>query len=282
MSSVNASLALLEREVYSEAEAARLLGLPQGTLHYWLEGGVRRGTTYLPVIRTEPTGRRTVTWGEFVEAGLLREYRKVNIPMDQLRAFITYLRDKLGIAFPLAHERPYYTGGAGLVREAQEAAGLAPTFWLWNTGQGLLTYAGKSFVERVTWEADVVGSYRPHDDPRSPVIVDPRIRFGRPSVGGISTLALFEQSESGASAEEIAATYGLPPTTYVGRSRTRALARHDPCTACGGPILRRCGPAWARQGDRRTPPRHHLPGRSGGLHPQEAATRVPHHGARDP
>ena len=34
---------VLDREMYSEAEAARLLGLPQNTLNYWLEGG-RRGT----------------------------------------------------------------------------------------------------------------------------------------------------------------------------------------------------------------------------------------------
>ena len=33
---------LLEREVYTEAEASRLLRTPQSTLHYWLEGG-RRG-----------------------------------------------------------------------------------------------------------------------------------------------------------------------------------------------------------------------------------------------
>jgi hypothetical protein len=33
------AVAILEREVYSEAEAARLLRLSQGTLNYWLELG---------------------------------------------------------------------------------------------------------------------------------------------------------------------------------------------------------------------------------------------------
>lgn len=67
-------VALLDREMYAEAEAARLLRVAQSTLHYWLEGGKQRGKTYRPIIRPEATGQRSVTWAEFVEAGLLREY----------------------------------------------------------------------------------------------------------------------------------------------------------------------------------------------------------------
>jgi hypothetical protein len=56
-------VSVLDREMYSEAEAARLLGVVQSTLNYWLEGGIRRGKSYRPIIRTEPTGGRSpVTW----------------------------------------------------------------------------------------------------------------------------------------------------------------------------------------------------------------------------
>ena len=65
-------VSVLERDIFSEAEAARLLRVPQSTLHYWLEGGDRRGRSYKPVLRNEPRGARSVTWAEFVEAGLLR------------------------------------------------------------------------------------------------------------------------------------------------------------------------------------------------------------------
>src|ERR1019366_4844113 len=70
------SVTVLDREIFSEAEAARLLRVAQGTLHYWLNGGQRRGRTYPPVIRTEPRDGRVVTWAEFVEAGLLSGYRR--------------------------------------------------------------------------------------------------------------------------------------------------------------------------------------------------------------
>jgi hypothetical protein len=81
------SVDVLDREMFTEAEAARLLRLPQRTLNYWLEGGDYRGRVYRPVIRVEPKGgHAAVTWAEFVEAGLLREYRQTHrIPMAELR-----------------------------------------------------------------------------------------------------------------------------------------------------------------------------------------------------
>jgi len=98
---------VLDREMYAEAEAARLLRVPQQTLHYWLEGGERRGKLYRPVLRVEPRGTRQVTWAEFVEAALLREYRRTHsAPMNELRNFIDRLREHYGVPYPLAHHQP--------------------------------------------------------------------------------------------------------------------------------------------------------------------------------
>jgi len=75
---------VLEREMYTESGAARLLRVAPATLHYWLEGGTRRNKTYKPIIREQATGSRTVTCAEFVEAGLLRQYRRQhNVPMGR-------------------------------------------------------------------------------------------------------------------------------------------------------------------------------------------------------
>jgi hypothetical protein len=40
-----AAVDVLEREMFSEAEAARLLRVPQSRLHYWLDGGEYRRKT---------------------------------------------------------------------------------------------------------------------------------------------------------------------------------------------------------------------------------------------
>lgn len=130
---------VLHREMYSEAEAARLLG-------------VRRGRTYLPVIRERARGHRApVTWAEFIEAGLLRGYRReARVPMRELRTFIDVLREQFGVPYPLADRRPFAVGRQ-LLMKAQEASGLGPDFWLVSDIRGQLSLlpAADSFYRRV-------------------------------------------------------------------------------------------------------------------------------------
>jgi len=206
------SVDVLEREMYSEAEAARLLRVAQSTLHYWLEGITRGRKTYQPIIRQEPRGERSpVTWSEFIEAGLLRQYRREHrVPMAELRAFIDLLRERYGIPYPLAHHRPY-VADRQLLLEAQEASHLAADFALVAVvrDQLILTPASQSFVERVTWDGDIAAGWRPHDDPRSPVRMDPGLRFGKPAVKGISTEALWEHADAGEAVEEMAEAFDL-------------------------------------------------------------------------
>ena len=207
------SVTVLDREMYTEAAAARLLGVAQGTLNYWLEGGERRGKVYRPVIRVEPRGDRgAVTWVEFIEAGLLREYRRThNVPMAELRAFIDVVRDRYGTPYPLADRRPFVSGRE-LLSLAQDQSGLAPEFCLVAEvrGQYVLTSPADSFVRRVTWEGDIAAEWRPHDDPLSPVRMNPDVRFGRPAVQGVSTEAMWEHEQAGESAEEIAEEFDVP------------------------------------------------------------------------
>ena len=57
-------------------------------------------------------------------------------------------------------------------------------------GQIVLTAAGEEFYERVDWSGDEPVSGRPHEDPVSPIRVNPLVRSGLPAVGGISTEAI--------------------------------------------------------------------------------------------
>jgi hypothetical protein len=89
------------------SQAARLLSLRTDTLRRWIDGYERTGTTYAPVIREERTGIDTVTWGEFVEADYLREYRAKQATLQYLRPVIAILREELGVRYPLATLKPY-------------------------------------------------------------------------------------------------------------------------------------------------------------------------------
>lgn len=207
-----ATLSVLEREMFSEAEAARLLRVPQSTLHYWLDGGEYRRKTYKPVIRLQPRGDRSVTWAEFVEAGLLREYRRTHrVPMAELRTFIDLLREELGVPYPLAHRKPFVSEGRQLVLQAQDDSGLDADYCLVAVirGQLILTPPAEAFVERVTWEGDLAAGWRPHDDPDSPVRMEPDVRFGLPSVKGVRTEVLWEHIDAGEGIEDVAEAFDL-------------------------------------------------------------------------
>jgi uncharacterized protein (DUF433 family) len=206
------NVSVLDQEMFAEAEAARLLRLPQGTLHYWLEGGTQGGKAHKPVIRIEATGSRSVTWAEFVEAGLLRSYRNHRVPMAELRAFIELLRTNYGVPYPLAHHQPFVSGRQ-LVLEAQVATKLGADFCLvaFANDQLILTTPSQEFVERVRWKDDIAVGWRPHDDPNSSVVMAPEVRFGRPAVSGISTDVIWEHIQAGEETSEIAAAFGLTP-----------------------------------------------------------------------
>lgn len=199
--------------MYTEASAARLLRVAPATLHYWLEGRAEgaNGKTYKPVLREEPTGSNRVTWAEFIEAGLLRQYRRNHmVPMRELRSFIESLRQRLGVPYPLAHARPYGSGRK-LVLEAQESSGLEADFALVAEvgGQYILTAAADEFYERVAWDGGMAARWRPDANPDSQVVIDPDVRFGAPSVHGISTAILHEQASAGEDERDLADTYGL-------------------------------------------------------------------------
>jgi len=54
---------LLSREMYSFSQVDRILALRAGTARRWIDGYLRQGRTYQPVVRVEPTGSEAVTWG---------------------------------------------------------------------------------------------------------------------------------------------------------------------------------------------------------------------------
>lgn len=211
---------VLDRELYDEALAARVVRVPRSTLHWWLEGGERRGRHYDPVLRSEPTGSTTVTWGEVVEARYLRAYRRVhNVHLSRLRAFIGLLRDEIGVPYPLAHAKPW-VADRRLFVDAQNASELPPELWACmepTTGVTLLTHPAGLFLERVEFADDENGEAtrlwpRGRD---SPVYVDPDVRFGSPAVRGIPTETIAEHVRGGDVIESVAEDFGLDLDTVI-------------------------------------------------------------------
>ena len=201
-------ISTLAGDVYSIAEAARLLNMPSATLTYWLEGRSK----VKPVLRPKSTGRRTLTWGEFVEAGLLRQYRTNHLPMAELRVFISALRDELGVPYPLAHARPFMSR-RDLLWGAQQRAQLPTSEALVSErdGQYLLLPAADAFLQRVDFAGgDTARRWRPASELED-VVLDPEHRFGAPTIAGIRTRTLWEAVRDTDDVNATADLYGLMP-----------------------------------------------------------------------
>lgn len=208
-----AKITVLDRELYGVAQAADLLGLEPVKVRRWLDGYDRKGVHYDPVVRLETTGRDTVTWGEFVELGYLREYRKRKVSLQRLRNVVDHLRDEMGVPYPLAHYRPY-TAGRDLVMRVQEETKLPQDLWMVVPRNGQLELApmANEFYKKVEFVEDIAGLLRV-DGEDSDVVIDPRRGFGMPTIRdrGIRTEVLYELFRAGDTMDDIAEGYELTP-----------------------------------------------------------------------
>jgi uncharacterized protein (DUF433 family) len=219
---------LLDRAIYSYGDVDRLVGLPAGTARRWLEGYVREGHFYDPVLRPEPTGGDDVTWGEMVEARMLAEFRSRAVPVQRLRPAIVELRPEFG-RYPLAHARPFLdVEGRELVRVVQEHVGLERQLQLVvvRHGQLVLADSAERFGTAVEYVNDVVARMRP--SPRTPaVVMDPDRSFGQPAIRNVRTESLTEDFRAGVGREELAELYDLTPDHIDEAIRFELIARSD-------------------------------------------------------
>ena len=204
-------IAVLERPIYGFRQVDALLGLSDGTARRWIDGYEREHRRYVPVIRPKPTSNEIVTWGEFVEARLIAQYRRRDqVPMQRLRDVVQILRERLATPYPLAHQH-LYVHDRDLIAEIQDATGLDESLHLVvvRTGQALLTPPAEAFYNQVDWADDTARAIVLSEDRR--VVLDPLRAFGEPTVRGFRTDILAEQVEAGDSIDAVARIYKLEP-----------------------------------------------------------------------
>jgi uncharacterized protein (DUF433 family) len=207
------AVTLLDRPVYGMSQAARLLNLRTDGLRRWIDGYEIAGKSYPPVIREERTLDDVVTWGEFVEAGYLREYRAHRVSLQYLRPVIGLLRERLGVKYPLATLRPY-ASGRQLALEVQNLLGLSPELSIVIIGRdGSLQLADSAaaFLKKVEFggASEIVERLFPLGQGK-PIVLDPDRNFGEPTVSGtVRTDVIAELVDAGEEPEQLAEIYEL-------------------------------------------------------------------------
>jgi uncharacterized protein (DUF433 family) len=209
------TLTQLEVATHDVREASRYLRVPVSTLWWWLDGGERNGRHYEPVIRESATGSDVMTWGEFVEAWYVRQYRREHhVDLSDLRQLINGLREELGLRYPLAYEKPYVGPGRQLVKRVQDEIDLPQDLWMVVAGrknQLVLTPTMTQFIERVEFDAadKSATAIRPRGA-GSAIVIQPDRAGASPNVRGIRTEALVELVDAGEEIEDVARDFSLP------------------------------------------------------------------------
>lgn len=216
------TIAYLERPIYEMQQVDRLLRLTPSTARRWIDGYMRAGKVYPPVIREQTTGSAVVTWGEFVEASLLASYRNAGVPVLRMRPIVQALKQRFSTRYPLAHVRPWVDQGMNLVYEAQAEVGLDAGLRLVveaRSGQLRLSPAAETFFECVEFEhvADAAGHTTPSKIAArlypagrdQAVVIDPERRSGAPVVRSVPTEVLAQMVRAGDDIEDVAEWYDL-------------------------------------------------------------------------
>jgi uncharacterized protein (DUF433 family) len=203
---------VLELPLYSVTEAGRLLGVEPVTLKRWLEGYSARGTLHPPIIRPEPTKSDSVTWGEFVEAGWLHEYR-TRMPLQKLRPLIERMREKFGVRYPLAHFRPVVDlSSREAVYRIQSETHTPEELYIvrWFDDQLQWSAPLEQFLDKVEFDPLDAVARRMYPLGRSiPVTIDPERSFGVPQVRGIRTEVIVDLLDAGEATETVARMWGM-------------------------------------------------------------------------
>lgn len=210
---------LLSTPAYPFAEAAHYLNIPLSTLRAWCLGqGYRAGgktRRFQPLLRLDADDRRALSFLNLVEAHVLAAIRRQHhVPLPKVRQALAYVSRKLNTHRPLA-EADFQTDGVDLFLEK-----LGSLINVTREGQTEMADVIRDHLKRI--ERDTQGIpvrlflFTRKDDSRdqpSPVVVDPRVAFGRPVLAGrsVPTAVLADRFKAGDSLTQLAEDYDTSP-----------------------------------------------------------------------
>lgn len=206
-----------ETPAYTLTEAARYLRLPAATLRSWIVGRqyptARGMSEFPPLIRpASPGPPPLLSFTNLIEAHVLRSLRAEHgVEVKALRKALAYAEQKLGIDRLLLREDLRTEAGKVFLDRYGQLIDLTAS------GQLALRRVFDDHLQRVEWDESrfpirlypFISTLSPTPD--RPIVIDPRIAFGRPIVlrHGVSTAAIAERIDAGETVAGVAADYDL-------------------------------------------------------------------------
>ena len=190
---------------YRVSDAGRYSGVSARTVSYWHFGGSKAGAV-LP----GRTPRQDLSYLELVEVAFVATFRGLGVSLQRIRRARDYASQVLKSEYPFA-EYSWLTEGHRVLLDLRSIEG--------DASLGRLVAA--DIQGQLAWKGVVSDRFHQFDydngialvwhlaSRRSPVVIDPRISFGAPSVRGVPTWALKGRWDAGESVAEIQTDFGL-------------------------------------------------------------------------
>lgn len=191
---------------YNIAEAAHYAGISSRTVADWHRPGGRKAVTL-----SERKGRAALSYMQLIEVAVVAAIRKLGVSLQRIRDAREYVSKQLESEHPFAEYR-FKSDGKRLWLDYEQVEG--------DKGRGKLL--GVDQGGQLAWD-EIIGrrlrefeyesggiAVRWHPRGReSPIVIDPRIAFGAPTVQSIPTWVVKGRWIAGESIGDIAADFGL-------------------------------------------------------------------------
>ncbi|WP_086466723.1 DUF433 domain-containing protein [Oceanibaculum nanhaiense] len=188
---------------YQVGEAAKYAKISAKTVADWHKVGARQTLS----VREK---RAALSYMQLIEVAVVAAFRRAGIRLNSIRNARDYISKELKSEFPFAEHR-FKADGHRLVMDYQQIIG--------ERGNGKVLRPDQS--GQLAWE-HILGRLEEFeyerrgivvkwhiDGPSSPIVIDPRVAFGAPSVGGTPTWVIKGRWSAGETVEEIADDFGI-------------------------------------------------------------------------
>jgi uncharacterized protein (DUF433 family) len=204
---------------YMISEAARYARVSAKTVADWHKVGGRKAVTLSPKDK-----RAALSYMQLIEVAVVAAFREAGLPLTAIRDAREYISKVLESEFPFA-EYQFKREGKRLLIDYQQIEGeKGRGKYLDATAGGQLAWEQcvSPRLQEFLYENDGVAIRWHVAGAKSPVVIDPRISFGAPTVGGVPTWVIKGRWEAGESVADIADDFGLKKLDV-----RRALAFED-------------------------------------------------------
>jgi uncharacterized protein (DUF433 family) len=189
---------------YQVGEAARYAAISPQTVAAWhrIEGN--------KALLSYKEQRAALSYLQMIEVAVVAAFRKAGVKLPEIRAARDYVQITLKKEYPFAQYR-FKTEGKNIWLDYQQVEGEA--------GRGKLLKASQA--GQLAWEI-IIGRLQEFEyerkgvvvrwhvtGPGSKIVLDPRVAFGAPAIGGIPTWILKGRWQAGEPLGEIADDFGL-------------------------------------------------------------------------